>query len=129
MVRIRFVPAASQERSVGSESGEADAFSARMKRSIPASTSLRAASGPQRLTGSNFFHEMALLRPDPPPHSQFSRYSPLVADLLEPGIGAQGSNSPGLAEQPIPGVTAGVDDLVSGLEEAMREAIVSEMQP
>jgi hypothetical protein len=52
-----------------------------------------------------------------------------VADPLEPGIGAQGSNPPGLAEQPIPGVTAAVDDLVSGLENAVREAIVSEMQP
>jgi hypothetical protein len=34
-----------------------------------------------------------------------------------------------LAEHPIPGVAAAVDDLASGLENAVREAIVSEMQP
>jgi transposase len=44
-------------------------------------------------------------------------------------IGAQGPDAAGLAEQPIPSVTAGVDDLASGLENAVREAIVSEMQP
>ena len=53
----------------------------------------------------------------------------LIADPFDPGIGTQGSNATGLAEQPIPGVTAGVDDLVGGLEDAVREAIVSEMQP
>jgi hypothetical protein len=51
----------------------------------------------------------------------------LIADLFEPGIGAQRSNASGLAEQPIPGVTAGVDDLAGRLEDAVREAIVSEM--
>jgi hypothetical protein len=40
-----------------------------------------------------------------------------------------GVNPSGLAEQPIPSVTTGVDDLASGLENAVREAIVSEMQP
>ena len=38
-------------------------------------------------------------------------------------------NATGLAEQPIPGVGAAVDDLAGSLENAVREAIVSEMQP
>jgi len=46
-----------------------------------------------------------------------------------PGTGVQGSNASGLAEQPIPGVTTGVDDLAGGVENAVREPIVSEMQP
>ena len=36
---------------------------------------------------------------------------------------------PVLAEQPTPSVTAGVDDLASGLKNAVRETIVSEMEP
>jgi hypothetical protein len=36
-------------------------------------------------------------------------------------------DSPDLAEQPIPSITTGVDNLASGLEDAVREAIVSEM--
>jgi hypothetical protein len=39
------------------------------------------------------------------------------------------SRRAGLAEQPIPSVTAGVDDLASGLKNAVRETIVSEMDP
>ena len=34
-----------------------------------------------------------------------------------------------LSEQPIPSVTTGVDDLARSLENAVRERIVSEMQP
>jgi hypothetical protein len=49
--------------------------------------------------------------------------------MFEPGIGTQGSNASGLAEQPIPGITTGVDDLASSLEHAVRQAIISEMQP
>jgi hypothetical protein len=44
-------------------------------------------------------------------------------------MGTQGSNASGLSEQPIPSLTTGFDDLASGLENAVREAIVSEMQP
>ena len=46
-------------------------------------------------------------------------------DRFEPGIGTQGSKASGLSKQPIPGVTASVDDLAGGLENAVREAIVS----
>ena len=52
----------------------------------------------------------------------------LVADPFEPGIGAQGSDPSGLAEQPIPRITTGVDDRAGGLENPMGEAIVSEME-
>jgi len=38
-------------------------------------------------------------------------------------------NASGLAEQPIPSVTTAVEDLPSALENAVREAIVSKMQP
>jgi hypothetical protein len=36
---------------------------------------------------------------------------------------------PVLAEQPIPSVTTGIDNLAASLEDAVRGAIVSEMEP
>jgi hypothetical protein len=49
--------------------------------------------------------------------------------MSEPGIGAQRADAAGFGEQPIPGVTTAVDDLIGGAKDTVRQAIVSEMQP
>ena len=44
-------------------------------------------------------------------------------------MGEQRADAAGFAEQPIPRRAATVDDLVGGAEDAVREAIVSQVQP
>ena len=49
--------------------------------------------------------------------------------MSEPGIGAQRADTAGFGEQPVPGVTTAVDDVLGGAKDAVRQAIVAPMQP
>src|SRR5271165_7060794 len=44
-------------------------------------------------------------------------------------MGAQRADPAGFAEQPVPGVTATVDDVFGGAKDTVRQAIVAQMQP